>query len=73
MTTGSFTVNVAACVLTGVQIVQQSGNSALVSQSYILPNATAFSYQLAVIQIPSCGYAVTSWTVAVSSSNNTAY
>lgn len=43
MTTKWFTVNVT-CGVTALKIVQLSDGSPLTDQSYIIPNATAFTY-----------------------------
>ncbi len=65
-TSSEFTVTVI-CVIETIEIVQQSDNSALITQSYLIPSADAFTYQLALIQTPACDYKTTAWVTSTTS------
>ena len=57
-------VVITACVLTSVQVVQQSNNGNLAAQAYTLLSATQFNNQLTTKQTPSCGYTSSAWAIS---------
>ena len=59
-----------ACLVTSINVVDQSFSTPLAGQFYIVPTASSFAYNVKAVQTPACGYSVAAWAVSVSSGNN---
>ncbi len=65
----TFTVTITPCVVTSVKVVQASDSADLVDQTYTLSATNSFSYGLAVLITPNCGYASSGWAIIASGPN----